>query len=153
MRMAENLSRAFLAIAAAGLIAIFILFGSDYGVLPATVPTHFDAVGAPNGWGSKTSLVILPAVATLFFLLFGLFAPATASLRRPVPPAVPALMRLIGAEAVWMFYFIESDTLATALGRGHGLTIGFFAMIGSLICTSAATAIYGVAWAARTRSS
>ncbi len=35
-----------------------------YRILPDTVPTHYDLYGRPNGWGSKASLLLAPAILT-----------------------------------------------------------------------------------------
>lgn len=38
--------------------------------IPETVPTHFDAMGQPDAWGSKVSLIAEPIfMAALFFVL------------------------------------------------------------------------------------
>ncbi|MBP7270192.1 MAG: DUF1648 domain-containing protein [Bacteroidia bacterium] len=36
---------------------------------PETVPTHFDGSGSPNDFGSRWSLLILPAIGTFVFLV------------------------------------------------------------------------------------
>jgi len=43
-------------------------FGPD--PLPAKIPTHFDAAGNPNAWGSPATLLFLPAIAVFIYLLF-----------------------------------------------------------------------------------
>ena len=40
--------------------------------LPARIPTHFDAAGNPNGWGSPTALIFLPGIAIALY--FGITA-------------------------------------------------------------------------------
>ena len=37
--------------------------------LPGRVPTHFDASGQPNGWGSPAGMVLLPLIAGMLYLL------------------------------------------------------------------------------------
>ena len=37
--------------------------------LPDPIPTHFDALGHPDGWGSPRMLLLLPAIATGIYLL------------------------------------------------------------------------------------
>jgi uncharacterized membrane protein len=60
-----------LALAALWLLTYSALYGSN--ALPDRIPTHFDSAGNPNAWGSPgNSLFILPAVATVVFLLIGL---------------------------------------------------------------------------------
>jgi len=54
---------------AIGLIALVVLVWLTYQALagptrlPDRIPTHFDAAGNPNGWGSPAMLMLLPIVA------------------------------------------------------------------------------------------
>ena len=43
----------------------------NYFELPDTIATHFNAVGEPNGFGSKQTIWIIPIVATVMYI--GLF--------------------------------------------------------------------------------
>ncbi len=38
-----------------------------YPLLPATIPTHFNATGQVDGWGNKSRLFSLPVIATLIY--------------------------------------------------------------------------------------
>lgn len=61
------------AIALAALaVQIWITFRAFYGPahLPQRIPTHFDAAGNPNGWGTSTMLLLLPGTAVFIYLLF-----------------------------------------------------------------------------------
>jgi uncharacterized membrane protein len=42
--------------------------------LPASIPTHFDAAGNPNGWGPPSTLLVLPLVAVGLSLLISVVA-------------------------------------------------------------------------------
>ena len=48
--------------------AIYIIV--EWKIIPGTVPTHFNAAGKPDNYGSKASLIIEPIIA---LLLMGLF--------------------------------------------------------------------------------
>jgi uncharacterized membrane protein len=37
--------------------------------LPDRIPTHFDAAGDPNGWGSPNTLWLLPAIGVTLYLV------------------------------------------------------------------------------------
>lgn len=54
-------------LALAGLWA-FALYHVSYA--PEIVPTHFDGSGAPDDYGSRWSLLILPGIATFVFIAF-----------------------------------------------------------------------------------
>lgn len=53
--------------AAAGLVLIFIwaLFIKNYSTLPEHVPTHFNYKGEADGFGDKSSLYIIPIIASI----------------------------------------------------------------------------------------
>ncbi|HUN83131.1 MAG TPA: DUF1648 domain-containing protein [Terracidiphilus sp.] len=59
---------------AIGLIALIVLLWITYQALagpnplPNRIPTHFDASGNPNGWGSPAMLILLPVVAIGLYL-------------------------------------------------------------------------------------
>ncbi|KAA0549213.1 DUF1648 domain-containing protein [Bacillus sp. BGMRC 2118] len=46
----------------------YILF--MWGELPDTIPTHFNSAGEVDGWGSKWSVLPLPIIATIIFIIF-----------------------------------------------------------------------------------
>ena len=48
---------------------ILYLTFSSYPALPDTIPSHFDARGLPDGWGPKTTLLILPGMSFLVYAL------------------------------------------------------------------------------------
>jgi uncharacterized membrane protein len=49
-------------------ITYWALHGPDR--LPDRVPTHFDAAGNPNAWGSPSAMIFLPVIAcSLYFLM------------------------------------------------------------------------------------
>ncbi len=42
---------------------------SNWSSLPARIPTHYDASGLVNGWGSKNSLLMLPVIGLFMYAL------------------------------------------------------------------------------------
>ena len=50
------------AIAISGVLFGIILIFQAWSSLPATIPIHFDAVGNPDGYGSKAMIWLLPAI-------------------------------------------------------------------------------------------
>jgi hypothetical protein len=55
---------------------VFIAFNAFYGPhpLPSRIPTHFDALGQVNGWGSRNSLLFFPVFAAALYLLLTVVA-------------------------------------------------------------------------------
>jgi len=48
-----------------GLIAVIAMTVWGYSVLPAIIPTHYGLSGAPNAYGGKASLLILPILSVI----------------------------------------------------------------------------------------
>lgn len=47
--------------------SIYLL--ANYSVLPETIPTHFNAAGEADGFGNKSSIFMLLAIATVFYIV------------------------------------------------------------------------------------
>jgi len=50
------------------LLALWVWTGTSYSSLPDTIPTHFNAAGEADGFGTKASIVGLPIIATLLHI-------------------------------------------------------------------------------------
>ena len=53
-----------------GWAVLVFLFGYSilqYPQLPATIPTHFNLEGKPDGYGSKASILLLPVIGAVLF--------------------------------------------------------------------------------------
>lgn len=59
----------FEAIGVIFLIALFVFLGIKYGSLPDRIPTHFNAAGEIDGWGSKLSIFTIPILGVLIYIL------------------------------------------------------------------------------------
>jgi uncharacterized membrane protein len=57
-----------------GLALFWGYFIWTYRQMPDQVPTHFDAAGAVNDWGSKGTLWLLPSIAAVIFVGFTLLS-------------------------------------------------------------------------------
>lgn len=97
--------------------------------LPARIPTHFDAAGQVNGWGSPWSLLGLPAIGCALYLLMTLVARFPGSFNFPVRVTAGNRARLealalnmiawLKAEILCLFVCIQEMTVESAL-HGHG---------------------------------
>lgn len=103
-----------------GLAALVLLTGSAlWGPhrLPERVPTHFDAAGTPNAWGSPVGMVLLPVVAIGLYVLMTVAARFPAAFNYPVRVTARSRARLekttlnmlawIKAELVWLFAALQ----------------------------------------------
>ena len=59
------LDRAFEAIAVFAMIAGIVLVIQAWGTLPQTIPTHFDAAGNADGFGSKGMIWLMPTIIVI----------------------------------------------------------------------------------------
>ncbi len=54
-----------------GWLALLLLWGItilNFSSLPDTIPTHYNALGEADGFGSKNSIWSIPIIATIFFI-------------------------------------------------------------------------------------
>ncbi|HUB30016.1 MAG TPA: DUF1648 domain-containing protein [Terracidiphilus sp.] len=85
---------------AAGLLALAILvwitWSALYGPnrLPDRVPTHFDAAGNPNAWGSPSGMLFMPVIAGLLYLLMSVVTRFPDSFHYPVRATSTNIARL-----------------------------------------------------------
>ncbi|KAE8764089.1 DUF1648 domain-containing protein [Georgenia thermotolerans] len=115
-------------------VAGVLLIAARYPALPATIPTHFDATGTPDGFGPRTSILWLPLL--WFVLQAGLLAlsryprifnypvPVTADNAQRLYREGEQLMVVLAAEVAVMFLGIVlmmldgASTGRLALGAG-----------------------------------
>jgi Protein of unknown function (DUF1648) len=110
-----------------------------WDALPASVPIHFGVTGRPDRYGSKSVLLILPAVAVALTLLLTLVARFPQSFNYPVrvtPENAPRLYRQgrlllawLNVLVVWLFAAIEQQTVEIALGHAHAFSNGFVVLL------------------------
>jgi uncharacterized membrane protein len=103
--------------------------------LPEVVPTHFNAIGEPDDYGSKASLWMLPVVAIVIYSIFTSLGRIPEKFNYPVR-ITPAnahreytlrtrLLRYLKLVIVLMFFFISYKTVMVAQGLSGGLGIWF----------------------------
>lgn len=115
------------AVSLAGLAVLFwvtyhALHGPDR--LPARIPTHFDIAGNPNGWGSPSSLLLLPVVALALYLGMTVVSQFPSAFNYPMRvtaenrPRLEALtLRMIAwlkTEMICLFAWIQWAIVASA---------------------------------------
>jgi len=61
--------RALQVVAGGALVTLLAYALRVWPELPTTVPTHFGFSGAPDAWGGRSGLLVLPVVATLLFVV------------------------------------------------------------------------------------
>ncbi len=87
---------------AIGLGGLAVLFWITYSVfngpnpLPDRIPTHFDAAGDPNGWGSPNMLWLLPVIGASLYLVITVISQFPTSFRYSVQVTEANRARLQG---------------------------------------------------------
>jgi uncharacterized membrane protein len=97
--------------------------------LPARIPTHFNAAGQPDGWGTPGMLWLLPVVAAIIYMLMTLVSRYPGAFNFPMRTAPAARRQLEGlalnligwlkAEVIGLFAWIQYETVQLAR-RGQG---------------------------------
>lgn len=115
----------------AGFILMWILVLTQYSSLPDKIPTHFNASGRADGYGSKPSFFIAPAIGTLMFLLLTILNRYPYLFNYPVNITeenahrqysnATRLMRYLKFSLTLTFLLITWGTVQTASGKSNGL--------------------------------
>lgn len=118
------------ALAFAALVDIIATIAMHWAELPARVPRHFGVSGAPDRWGGKDGMLVLPLSA------IGIYMLTTAASRYQrfinLPMAIdrdrPEVQRLLLSMSIALklvvlvtFLYIEWTEVEAALGRSSGL--------------------------------
>lgn len=118
-------------IAVLGILAHALLLIHYWPALPDVIPTHFGISGEADGWGSKSSLVLLLAVNIGLYLMmtvlnffpqtFNYIVEITEKNAREQYYYARLMMNFVKVEIVWIFAYIEWGTIQVALGKASGL--------------------------------
>ena len=97
--------------------------------LPDRIPTHFDLAGNPDGWGSPRTLLVLPVIALVLYLVITLVALFPSVFNYPVRVTAENRARLeelalgmiawLKAELVCFFTGLQW-AIAAAVRNGRG---------------------------------
>jgi len=125
-----------ISLAALSLTVLLPLF--SWPALPDSVPVHFGASGAPDAWGPKGWVLLVPAVSALIYSGLGALVrrphlynypwPLTEENKARQQALAQQLLRFLRAEILTVFAYIEWGMVQIALGRSPGLHQGFLAL-------------------------
>ena len=135
-----------------GLLAVLfsLTFSALYGNghLADKFPTHLDAVGRPDRWGTPSSLEILPFLALLMYLFISVVA-VISSLRKrsddeepedpsPLENLTLGLIAWIKAEVVGLFTCLQITLLEAMWHPERGSTLlAVWLLLGAIVATIA----------------
>lgn len=121
-----------------GWLILLALWGwtvTHYSTLPGTIPTHFNAAGEADGFGSKASIIGLPIIATLLFIgltvlnryphIFNYPSPVTQDNALRLYTLGTRMLRYLKLVLVVVFGGIELMTIQNAAGKATGLGVWF----------------------------
>jgi uncharacterized membrane protein len=123
-------------VAFAFLLILIILPLVYFKTLPETVPVHFNSAGQPDGYGSRSSLMLLPLIGAFMYLLMTILeafphiynfpveiTPENAHIQYQI---ATRLIRVLKTVILVLFSFISYQTIKTATGGVAGLGKAFF---------------------------
>ena len=121
-----------------GWLILLVLWGltiSHFSTLPDTIPTHFNAAGEADGFGSKASIIGLPVIANLLFIgltvlnryphIFNYPSPVTQDNALRLYTLATRMLRYLKLVLVLVFGGIEFMTIQHATGEASGLGVWF----------------------------
>lgn len=132
--------------AAVGVVVAIATVVYYFPVLPAKIPTHFDITGAVDGWGPKSTLLMMPVVTLAMYILLSVVCLFPHTFNYPVAITEEnaerqyrialTVIRWLKMEMVWMFACINMQTIQVALGNAKGMGPAFaFVSLGAITAT------------------
>jgi uncharacterized membrane protein len=116
----------------AALVAFPVIHLHD---LPERIPVHFNASGLPDGYGSRSTIFLLPVMGTILYILMTILSSFPGLYNYPVKitPENAAIqfslatrfMRILKVLIIILFLYISYQTVNTALGLATGLGKAF----------------------------
>ncbi len=124
------------AVSSGGVILIWVNLFTTWDKIPQRIPVHFGALGKPDSWGSKSSLLGEPIVSTVLYLLFVLLCQiphcfnytvdiTEENAERQYRNAKDMMLWMI-TWIVYFFMYIDWRCVQVALDNSKGL--GIFAL-------------------------
>ena len=110
-----------------------------YNQLPETIPTHFNASGQPDAFGAKSSIFLFAGIAVFVYVLLLVFKdkphlynyPTTITEENALEHYSKAtkMMRFLNLATILIFFYLQYQTIQTALGTSEGLGSYFTVII------------------------
>jgi len=117
------------------LVVLIVLPLIYYNHLPEKIPVHFNGAGIPDGYGSRSTLWILPVTSLFLYLLFTILEAFPYLYNFPVEittdnavtqyTLATRLIRILKTVILIIFAFISYQTIKTATGETVGLGRAF----------------------------
>ncbi len=125
------------------LFAIWVLIYTNYANLPETIPTHYNGAGEADGFGGKATILTLPFIASILFIvltilnkfphLFNYPTNITHDNAFKLYTNATRLIRYLKLIIVFIFGLIAYKTMQNAKGEADGLGVWFLPLTMGLI--------------------
>lgn len=122
-------------LALAATAGVLLLLGAvlfAWQQLPERIPAHFGITGEPDAWGSKGSIMILPAVGLILYASMMALARVPHVYNYPVKITEAnaeaqyrlgrRLLLTVNAFTIWLLAGLLLNSIAVAMGRQEGLS-------------------------------
>lgn len=123
------------AAAIAGIVFMVLMIIKLWAILPATIPSHFNGAGQPDGYSGKNSLIIMPVVGMALYLMLSVIRlfphicnypwPITEENAQVQYRLAIYMLAWLKVEIMWSFAYINWSTMQVALKQSSGLGEGF----------------------------
>ena len=125
------------------LLLLWYITISSFSSLPAIIPTHFNASGKIDDYGSRSTLFLLPAIGTLIFVgmtflnrfphTFNYLSKITEENARRQYTLATKMMRYLKMIVLVIFSALAYITSTSASGKTDGPGVWFFlVLVGSI---------------------
>lgn len=125
------------------LIGFWIFTVKFYPLLPEIIPTHFGGGGEPDGFGSKATILGLPIVSTVLYLMLTIFslyphkmnysATITAENAEVQYRIMTRMIRVLKVFVLLIFWMLDYKTVQIALGWPDVLGSWFLFLLFALL--------------------
>jgi len=146
----------YLGLVVLGVLAVVTYEGAE--TLPARIPTHFGAGGAPNAWGPKYMLYVLVGIVAVIYVGLTLLQRApqvgnypvriNAGNRVRLQRIIVGLIRWVKVEMALIFAYLQWAVVQVGTAQAAGLSP---AVMASLLALLIGTVVFFTVWMVRAR--
>lgn len=120
-------------------VMLWVYLFTSWSSIPDKIPSHFNAVGEIDSWGSKGSLIGTPVVMTLLYVMLIILSLFPQIYNYPVTITAEnaaaqygnarSLMLWLSLQLVAIFTYITCATIQVGLGNAKGLGLWFLPVL------------------------
>lgn len=144
-------------VGAIGLLLHGVLVMASWSSLPERIPHHFNLAGVPDGWGGKWVLLLMPAIAAVFYGGLTVIAlnprvwnwPVTITPENAAPQYAVgrSMLTWLKVEVAWLLLVITWSIVSVARGAAKGLGAWFVPVfVGAVFLTIIVHLILAFRW-------